>query len=63
MNTNAEDEKLVRELAFMSMHSTRETENLMIQRVPGGWNYIYKDQLTILAVVFIAMPKSFMGQF
>lgn len=64
METNAEDEKLVKELAAMPMHSFRQAserpDSVMIQRVPGGWNYLYYDES---AVVFIAIPKSFMCEF
>ncbi len=46
-------------LAAMPLHSVLELHNTLgVQRVPGGWNYIYKNvHGNITAVTFVALPK------
>lgn len=59
------DEKIMDELKGMTMHDDWVVDNnLVIQRVPGGWNYKYYDSdFPAMAVVFVPMPKSFMKEY
>ena len=50
----------VKQLSAFPLHYIIEFNNtLHVQRVPGGWNYIYRNaDARIEAVVFIPFPKS-----
>ena len=56
----AETNKLIIEgLTSMAIHELKPvSETLRIQRVPGGWNYIYHDNNNVVGVSFVPLPKS-----